>query len=97
MHAIETRPYRYGQVTLAEVGPHALARRFERARPNSEAAVLADFRPFLRAYRRAAESKVEAVSITTPSGGCWRGQLTPGPSPNRDSGTGVSIIVRTFV
>jgi hypothetical protein len=79
MMAVATKPYAIAVSLLADVGLHALARRFERGRPNDDGAVLLDLAPL--GYRWAATVKSAGpggeFQIEAPaSGGRWRGAVT---------------------
>ena len=88
LRVISTSPFDEFDQVLAEVGLHALARRFERGRDSTVAGVLGDLRVFAVALRRAIRTDDDEFAIPTPSGGRWRGQLTQGGAP---------VAVRTFV
>jgi hypothetical protein len=92
LHIIECRrrpfSYSYSPVPMGLLGLHALARRFQRGRPNSDDAVLADLRCFVGAFRRAIRTQDEEFRIEIASGGAWLGQL---------SADGNAIVARTFV
>jgi hypothetical protein len=60
---------------IADVGLHALARRFERGADRSEEAVLHDLAPLAREHRGIAEHGGE-FAIPATSGGRWIGSVT---------------------
>jgi hypothetical protein len=74
---------------VADIGLHALARRFERGADRDDAAVLSDVTVLGPAWRAAAEAGGE-FGIAVPSGGRWIGSVT------RVRGEPV-LAVRTFV
>jgi hypothetical protein len=87
LHILRTPPYEYGSVAVAEIGLHALARRYQRGRPATDGAVLRDLRPFLGAFRRAIETSDAEFRIATGAG-AWFAQLSADRS---------TIVARTFI
>jgi hypothetical protein len=75
---------------LGEIGQHAIGRRYQRAWPNDDDAVLADMHALVGAYRDAIGNREEEFSVPTPSGGCWRAQ-------HADLGVAGALALRTFV
>jgi hypothetical protein len=69
LHVVEAKPYAYSAIQMGALGLHALARRFQRGRPNSDDDVLADLRPFLGAFHRAIRTTDAEFRIETASGG----------------------------
>ena len=68
MRWLTTPPFAEGAADIVEIGLHAaLARRFERARPNDAAAVLRDVRALARGYLDAQDPSGE-FEIETPCG-----------------------------
>jgi hypothetical protein len=88
LHVVEAKPYAYSAVPMAVLGLHALARRYQRGRPNSDDDVLKDLRCFVAAFRRAIRTADAEFRIETASGGAWLAGL---------SADGNTIIARTFV
>jgi hypothetical protein len=74
---------------VVDVGLHAVARCFERGRPNDEQAVLRDLKALADRYRAAVAAGGD-FEIAVKSGGSWRGEVT------RVKGEPV-LAVRTFV
>jgi hypothetical protein len=88
LHIVEAKPYAYSALPMGMLGLHALARRFQRGRPNGDDDVLQDLKCFLGAFRRAIRTTDEEFRIETASGGAWLGAL---------SADGNTIVARTFV
>jgi hypothetical protein len=78
--------FRCENMLLADVGLHALARRYERGADRSDAAVLRDLVPLARS----AATVNGEFAIPTADNGCWIGRVT------RVRGASV-LAVRTFV
>jgi hypothetical protein len=92
MIAIGTHPLLIERALLADVGLHALGRRFERARPNDDGAVLLDLAPL--GYRWASTVRVGGqFTVAAARGdGFWKGVVS------EVDGRALSVLlVRTFV
>jgi hypothetical protein len=75
MRMITTAPFQDSTQLISDVGLHALARRFERARPNDDAAVLRDLKALADGYRSAVANGGD-FEVPTKAGGRWIGCIT---------------------
>jgi hypothetical protein len=88
LHLVTMQPprFREARAIIADVGLHALARRYQRAADHADVAVLADLEALARAWRGVAGE----FRVPTPSGGEWIGAATTVRG-------GPVLAVRTFV
>jgi hypothetical protein len=76
MRAIATRPYRVERQLLADVGLHALGRRFQRGWAADDGSVLLDLAPLIYSWTPATKAGGE-FRIAAPKGdGEWLGTVT---------------------
>jgi hypothetical protein len=89
VRSITIRPPEFVETNhrIAGLGLHALARRYQRAAPRTDRAVLADLVPLAEGYPSAVAAGGE-FEIATPGGGRWVGAVAPGSAV---------AIVRTFI
>jgi hypothetical protein len=97
---VTTAPFVTDDKILADTGLHALARRFERTRPNDDGAVLADLKALIDGYR-AAIAKGGSFEIPTKKRreadrGGYRGPRARrhwrcGPSSTAESGQPTTV------
>lgn len=94
LYVLKTPPFEERQGALAEVGLHAIARRFERGRPDDDRAVLKDLVALAWGFADAAsgEASTTEFAIPAPSRGRWIGALAA-----LDSESEPVMAVRTFV
>jgi hypothetical protein len=91
MVVVTAPPFEEAGAVLAEVGLHALARRYERAPPNADADVLRDIKAPARHYDFDAAGAAE-FAVPTPCGGRWIGAV------RRATGAETPVFaVRTFL
>jgi hypothetical protein len=84
--AIKPPQFEEKHLLIAGVGLHALARRFQRGAPRTDAGVLADLLPVATAYRAIARAKGEFA--VPAGGGRWIGAVGPADAV---------ALVRTYV
>jgi hypothetical protein len=85
---LESPPFEERAIDLAEIGQHAIARRFQRGQPATDSAVIDDWIEIGAYFSDAIRTTASSFEISTRRGGCWRGGLTA---------DGNLIAIRTFV
>jgi hypothetical protein len=92
MIAIGTHPLTIGRELIADIGLHALARRYERSRPNDDGSVILDLAPLGCRWASTVKQGGEFAIAAARGGGHWKGVLS------RVEGRLLPVLmVRTFV